>query len=407
MVDRAGQDGGAGLAVCLSYHLPNVSGLSLSAHEVARHVAASGRRAVVVAARHPAEAPRREVLDGVEVRRVPVLFHLGKAPVMPGYARALWRAAGEAAVVNLHLPCLDAATVAVVAKLRGRRLVATHVCSMSRATLADRVIRAAAALPHLVAGLLADRIVVASEDYARASTFCRLFRRKLSVAPLPVPLRLLPGESHPPRAPRPATAERPYRIGYVGRIARQKSLGVLFAALPSILARVGPHVVVDLVGPAREVVGERDWEEILARAEASGGRVRHHGVKAGAELAALYAGLDLLVLPSTDRLESFGLVQIEAMLRRVPVVASDLPGMRVPVALTGLGRLFAPGDPEALAEAVAEVLTKGPPADPGPERLEALFGHATACAPYMAALEEAEAGMGAREGAPEAALRLR
>jgi hypothetical protein len=40
----------------------------------------------------------------------------------------------------------------------------------------------------------------------------------------------------------------------------------------------------------------------------------------------------------------------------VPVCAADLPGVRQPVRLTGMGRIFAVGDASALAEAVVAVL---------------------------------------------------
>ena len=95
------------------------------------------------------------------------------------------------------------------------------------------------------------------------------------------------------------------------------------------------------------------------------------------------ASLDVLVLPSTNRLESYGLVQIEAMLRGVPVVASDLPGMRRPVAETGMGRLFPAGDAQALADALADTLEDGPPARLSAPEIEARFGHEAACRPYV------------------------
>jgi len=55
-----------------------------------------------------------------------------------------------------------------------------------------------------------------------------------------------------------------------------------------------------------------------------------------------------LVLPSDDRLESFGLVQVEAMINGCPVVVSDLPGVRQPVLMTGGGRLTPVGNPKKL-----------------------------------------------------------
>ena len=88
---------------------------------------------------------------------------------------------------------------------------------------------------------------------------------------------------------------------------------------------------------------------------AAGDRVRFAGMlEDPGELAAFYAACDVLALPSAT--ECFGLVQAEAMLCGTPVVATDIPGARVPVRLTGMGALVPPGDPEALAVAIGAVL---------------------------------------------------
>ena len=380
-----------GFVLCLTYHLPNISGLTLSAHEIARHLAHLGHPVRVVAGRVPSTMPAHETVDGIEIFRVRSWFRLGKALVMPGYAPTLWRACSGMAVVNVHLPNMDAGLVAIVAKLRRKKLIVSHISSMSRATFADRMMRAVAGVSHFVAGALADKIQVVSHDYAQASTLCRVFRHKVVAAPLPIYLHLFDDETHPPRIPRIETADRPYRIGYVGRIAKQKSLGLLLDALPQIAQSVGGHVEVDLLGPAAEVVGETYWKDILAKATASGGAVKYSGTKTGRDLADFYASLDVMVLPSMDRLESFGLVQVEAMLRGVPVVASDLPGMRIPVQRTGMGQLFPPGDAQALAKAISEVLVDGPPQVRSPAELEALFGNEIACKPYTDLLAKVSA----------------
>jgi glycosyltransferase involved in cell wall biosynthesis len=106
---------------------------------------------------------------------------------------------------------------------------------------------------------------------------------------------------------------------------------------------------------------------IRAQLQAAGltDRVRLAGPLTGAELAAAYAGADLLVLPS--RGETYGMVVTEALARGIPVLATAVRGLpealgRAPDgSLPGL--LVPPGDPAALAAALRHWLR-----DPGLRR---------------------------------------
>lgn len=374
-----------GVLLCLSYYLPNVSGLSISAAELARVLADRGHP-VTVATSRPKGAPGIETLDGIVVRRARVLARIGKAPLMPLYALTLMRGMRGAGLVGIHLPNADAALAAVLARLTGRRVILSYACSLSTAGPGARLARALAALPHLVAGVLAHRIQVVSADYAAQSTFCRLFRRKLVFAPPPVPALFL-ADVPPAPAPAPPRPPGPLRIAFVGRLARQKSLSLLLQAFDGLEQQLGRPVLLDLIGPAEGIVGERDWKPVLAQAGASGGRIRHLGVLSLSQLRALYPQLDLVVLPSTDRQESFGLVQVEAMAQGVPVVAMDRPGMAEPIRRTGMGRLVRPATAPALRAALASVLTDGPPARATLAELRALFGPQVTCAPYLGLLD--------------------
>ncbi len=48
-------------------------------------------------------------------------------------------------------------------------------------------------------------------------------------------------------------------------------------------------------------------------------------------LGDFYASLDVFTLPSVNAFEAFGIVQAVAMLAGVPVLSSDIPGVRQPV----------------------------------------------------------------------------
>jgi len=60
------------------------------------------------------------------------------------------------------------------------------------------------------------------------------------------------------------------------------------------------------------------------------------------------------VLPSDT--ECFALAQVEAMLCGTPVVMSDTPGGRVPVTVTGMGKIAPRGNWRAFGEAICEVI---------------------------------------------------
>ena len=80
------------------------------------------------------------------------------------------------------------------------------------------------------------------------------------------------------------------------------------------------------------------------------------GVVTPVEMSAFFHESEVFVLPSLNSTESFGMVQVEAMSCGTPVIASDLPGMRVPVLKTGCGMLVPPANPGELAEALIAVL---------------------------------------------------
>lgn len=81
------------------------------------------------------------------------------------------------------------------------------------------------------------------------------------------------------------------------------------------------------------------------------------GVLPDSQLAEFYAECEMLVLPSINSTEAFGMVQVEAMLKDVPVVATDLPGVRVAISANGMGEIIPPRDSRALAEAIMRVMS--------------------------------------------------
>jgi len=142
----------------------------------------------------------------------------------------------------------------------------------------------------------------------------------------------------------------------VARLASEKGVEYLVDAVPEVLKSVDNAQVI-FVGNYQNVLGEQAYKEkILPMIEKLGDRWKFLGIISEAEKAAFFHHCDVLVLPSINSTESFGMVQIEGMTCGTPVVATDLPGVRQPVLSSGIGKIVPVKDPHALAEGIIAVL---------------------------------------------------
>ena len=137
--------------------------------------------------------------------------------------------------------------------------------------------------------------------------------------------------------------------------------GVDYVLMGAGIPREIPGLLDALAEPALKeqslvVVGPRGWGGIDvsqdAEARGIGDRVTVTGRVDDADLASLYAGASLVVMPS--RAEGFGLPVLEAMALGVPVVTSDDPAMCEVGG--GATQIFPVGDSTALSAAIARVL---------------------------------------------------
>jgi glycosyltransferase involved in cell wall biosynthesis len=100
-------------------------------------------------------------------------------------------------------------------------------------------------------------------------------------------------------------------------------------------------------------IGSLERDPVFAERVRRQGLAEFRGPRVGAELDRAYAAADLLVLPS--RGEAYGMVVTEALARGLPVVASDVGGVRE--ALGGGGLLVRPENPAALGNALRDWLS--------------------------------------------------
>ena len=192
--------------------------------------------------------------------------------------------------------------------------------------------------PRPVRALRSRVLAQASFVAARSDTAGELARRWGARGEIGLALPAVPLWGAVPEQP----AERPFTVGYAGRLVQEKGLTDLLDAVRELGAPV------ELL-----LIGDGEMRSRLQGQPIPGSSVRVlHGLRHD-EMAGAYAQLDVLVLPSHTTetwKEQLGRVIVEALSCGVPVIGSDSGEIPWLVGLTGGGLCFPEGDAHALAQ---------------------------------------------------------
>ena len=135
---------------------------------------------------------------------------------------------------------------------------------------------------------------------------------------------------------------------FLGRFGEpRKGMQVLLRALPALVDRFPDLQVL--------VVGRGDELQLRQEAGALADHLRFLGQVDDAEKASALRSADVYCAPNTGG-ESFGIVLVEAMAARTPVVAGDLDAFRRVLLDGAAGRLVPVDDAQGLAAGIIEVL---------------------------------------------------
>ncbi len=343
------------ILVALQYYLPHRTGVPIHVQRVAEQLVQRGHQVTILAARHAIELPRDETINGVRLVRLWAPWRVSRGMIMPAYPWAAWGLIRLHDVVWLHTPMLETALMAVLTRLAGKQLIATHHGDLILPPgLFNRFVRWFTFQNYAFMARRAARLIAYSHDYADHSYYLKPFRERVSVIYPPI-------EVPEPQPERVAELRERWQkdggplIGYAGRFVQEKRPDLLIRAL-EVINQTHPDARVVFAGEY-DIRYEDTWERSQALIQRYEDQLIFLGTLSSMQaMANFYAACDVLVLPSDT--ECFALVQVEAMLCGTPVVMTDTPGGRVPVTVSGMGRIVPRGDWRAIGMAVIDVLAR-------------------------------------------------
>lgn len=290
---------------------------------------------------------KTESINGIPVFKVPQLTRLSSAPINPTLFWWFRKLANQYDIFHFHLPNPTAVVSYLLTGLKKKIVVTYHSDIVRQHQLAKLY---APFSNHFLDK--ADVIIATSPKYIQSSKVLNRYKGKCRVVPLGIDTARFNGNSGfaLPTEKTRRKSDSPV-ILFVGKFRYYKGLEILIEAMKKI---DGHLLIVGTGKPERKLKAQTSTAALR-------GKVTFLGEVSDEEVVVHLKSCDVLVLPSTLRSEAFGIVQLEAMACKKPVISTELETGTSYVNVHGeTGLVVPPNDAAALARAIQNLLS-----DPG------------------------------------------
>jgi len=322
---------------------PAIGGVEKYVLELSKSLVKDGHEVTVVCANEPPENHRTGIF-GINIIRLPYIRKIANTNITTRLLPTLLRQDFD--VIHTHIPTpWSADWSALVSLIKRKPLIVTYHNDLIKGGGFEALIAKAYNATFLrLLFRRASKIIITQSRYLGYSKHLRKYENKVVTIPLGITKPL----------PTKDIKRKPYQLFFLSVLDRHheyKGLDVLIKSLVEVRKQY-PEVHL-IVGGKGELVTKY---KKLAKSLGLSRNVEFLGYVPEDELPKLYASSAAFVLPSTNNLEGFGIVALEALTYATPVVTTDLAGSSEFIKKNDAGLIVSPSDISALTEAILTLL---------------------------------------------------
>ena len=332
---------------------PYKGGIGNSAYQFARVLSRQGHKVTVLTPDYSSGAKKKKINDGFEIIRLKPYIKYGNAAFLPQF---LWKLKGFD-IVHLHYPFYGAAEIVMLRKIlfnRNMKLVVHYHMDSIGKGIKGFIFKLYKLFVLPILLRQAKIITCASLDYVKHSALADYYKNhkeKFRQIFFGVDLeQFVIYHDH-------KNKERKHKIIlFVGGLDQAhyfKGLENLLKAVKIIKYELRDDVLLNIIGEGDLKPYYKNLAKQLKIAE----QVCFTENVDNNKLVNYYNYCDVVVLPSINKGEAFGLVLLEAMACAKPVIASNLPGVRGVFKKGKHGLLAQPDNVDDLANKVKAILS--------------------------------------------------
>lgn len=325
---------------------PYVGGIEQVAQCVAEGLDSLERFDIEVVVCNEKPTTEKEIINGIQVHRSGSFHMLGNMPLSIRYLFDVKDKLKDADVVISHMPSPLSDLAIRLSGFQGKVILWWH----SDIVRQKKLLKLYKPLMHWILGR-ADYIVTATEGHVKGSDYLGRYIEKCRVIPYCINPSIYADSTNRVRS----RVEDKVVFLFVGRLVYYKGCEVLIRAY-SQMVESNPILKRNT---ELHIIGSGPLEEeliLLVQQLKLSNNVHFIGKVNDDELMDAYSNCSVLVLPSVEKSEAFGLVQIEAMAYKKPVINTDLDSGVPYVGIDNVtGFTVKVGDVGALSNAMQEL----------------------------------------------------
>lgn len=331
-------------------YYPEVGGIEKTLQQVSEGLNGTVDLKVLVCQKKGPKA--QEQVNGVRVYRAGSLGVVASVPVSLSFLWKLRQMSKNMDIVHFHMPFPLGDLGCLLSGYRGKVVAYWHsdVVKQKRWMVLYR--------PIMETFLKrADVILVGAQGIAEGSDYLGPYLDKCRVVPFAVTNQVLNDGARYLGANGYNREHEAIHFLFVGRLVYYKGVPLLLEAVEHLLKQDEYKNKIKLT-----IIGKGILEEELKQKCRDAGmenQVEFLGQISDERLRACYEAADVFVLPSTERSEAFGLVQLEAMAYGLPVINTNVKSGVPQVSIHGqTGLTVEPNSASQLAEAMEWMLSR-------------------------------------------------
>lgn len=324
------------LLIVTPYFYPHSGGLENYAHNIAKGLKEKYKwEVVVITSNHENRKYIVETIKGIKIYRLPILFKISNTPINPFWYFSIKKILTfeNPDIINAHAPVPFIADITAAVSKNIPFILTYHAGTMKKDKFLFDLLIALYEKLFLNDIFVKSKKIICSSSFVRKTVVKRYSSKSTTISPAVDMSVFKPVKHQKTKSP---------TVLFIGRHAnmyRMKGLYYLIDAIKKV-----PNASLKVIG-----------EKLTIKEK----NIAFVGIKHGKNLVKEIQNANILVLASLAHMESFGMVLIEAMACKVPVIGTRIGGIPEVINDKKDGLIVPPKNSKALEKAI-NTLIKNP-----------------------------------------------